>query len=160
MLFDILAQDASLFLAAISKRDIPVPPGKAGKLHENVIQEERQPNAFATAVKSDQIHSIIPVPCAHQWKAMFAESQTMQDRAHAMVIQARNLFGARGKIVIRIFIRADLPSFQERNRLIQHARIAGGGNIAADRQRQPVLSPHAHPLFQPLRPALARRQSL
>src|SRR5690242_259929 len=139
MLFDILAQDTGLFLAAFSKGDISTPPRKSGELHENVVQKERQPDTFTAPVKSHQIHSVIPVTATHQGEAVLAKSQAVHDRTRAMIIQTCRLFRTHWKIVIRIFIRADWPSFEERNRLIQHPHIACSGDITADHQRQPEV---------------------
>ena len=47
----------------------------AAKRMQHVIEEEAEPDAFALALRADQVHAVVPVAGAHQRQAVRAEAQ-------------------------------------------------------------------------------------
>src|SRR5687768_12191084 len=104
MPFDILAQLVCFLFASFGKGGITVSGSEIGKFNENVIQEKCQPDAFAPAMETDEIHPIVPVTCTHQRKSMFPKPQPMHDCANAMVVQAGHLPGMSRQIIVRLLV--------------------------------------------------------
>ena len=63
----------------------------------------------------------------------------MQYRAHAVLIQIGRLVRAAGQIVVRLLFCIQLPAVEETHRFVEHPVVAGGENVAAERQRQPQV---------------------
>ena len=59
------------------------------------------------------------------------------DLAHAVVVQAGLLFRLFGEFVARRVLGLQRTAFEEMDRLIEHAGVAGGHDVAARRERQP-----------------------
>jgi len=53
---------------------------------EDVVEEESQPDTFATSLFADQVHPVIPVSAAHEWQAMLAEPECVFDGADTMLV--------------------------------------------------------------------------
>ena len=60
---------------------------QVGKLGQHVVEEERQPDAFAAALLADQVHAIVPIAATHQRQAVIAEFQSVLDGADAMLVK-------------------------------------------------------------------------
>ena len=88
MLLDILAQLRRFRLTAFRERHIAARCAPLSELHEHVVKEEAQPDAFAFAMLADQIHAVVPVAGAHQRQAVLADVQAVHDRAHAVLVQS------------------------------------------------------------------------
>ena len=136
---DILAQLCRLFLAARGEGAVAAHARKLGELHQHVIQEETQPHAFAFAVCANHVHAVVPVTCADERQAALAEAQTSEDGAHAVLIQIGGFVRATGHVVIRILFRGDLAAVEKGYGFVQHPGVAGGEDVAAQRQRQPQV---------------------
>src|SRR6266513_586510 len=70
---------------------------------------------------------------------MFAEFQTVLDRARAMLIERGRFLGAIWQIVIRFLFRHNRTRVEKGNLLVEHASIGGAGNVAACNVRQPEI---------------------
>src|SRR6266576_5028450 len=84
-----------------------------GEFSEDVTKEESEPDAFALAVPPDEIHAVVPIAGSDQRQSMRAESETMQDCPHAVLINTRAFVGAARQIVIRVVLRIDRAAFEK-----------------------------------------------
>ena len=96
VLFDPLPQLRRLGLASVRERRIGTQARHLGEFSENMAKEERQPDAFALAVPADKIHAVVPVPGPNQRQSMHAESETVQNSPHAVLIDGGALVGTDG----------------------------------------------------------------
>ena len=110
-----------------------------GELHEHVIQEKSQPDAFAFAVFAHHVHAVVPVTGADERQAVLATSEAPQDGSHTVFVQTGRFFRPAGQIVIRVLLRVDRAAFEEVDGFIQHPGVPCAQNVAAGRQRQPEV---------------------
>ena len=104
MLLDVGFQFLGLGCAQDSNRFIVASLGKSRKLHENVVEEKREPHAFALAMLADEVHSVVPIAASHQRQPVFAEAQSMVDGPNTMLVQRGGLFGPDGQVVIAVLL--------------------------------------------------------
>ncbi len=109
--------------------------GKLGELRQHVVQEEREPDAFALAVLADQVHAVVPVAAAHQRQAVGAETQAVVDRADAMLVERADVVGNLRQVVVRLLVRPQQPARQKRHALVEHAGVAGGARRSGRSRR-------------------------
>ena len=122
-----------------AKEGSPCSARKHGELLEHFTQEEGQPDAFAFAVPAHQIHAVVPVTGPDERQAVLAESESSVDGADTVLVQAGHFVGPLGQIVVGVVLCVDRAAFQEVNRFIQHAGVAGAQNVAARCQWQPQV---------------------
>jgi hypothetical protein len=91
---DISLQLLRLRQATLRETRVPTPARNFSKLPEHVVKKEREPDAFAAAFFSHQVHPVIPIAGAHQGQTVLAEFQSMLDRAHTMLVERGNFLGA------------------------------------------------------------------
>ncbi len=123
--------------AAAGEGRIAVKLGKRGERRQHLVQEEPQPDAFTLAVDADQVHAVVPVAGTHQRQAVHAESQPVQDRPHAVLVQARRFRRTPGQVVVRLLLGTERAVIEEVRSLVEHASVAGAEHVTAGRQRQP-----------------------
>ncbi len=126
MRLDVLAQLLGLPPAALDKGLITLHARDLAEARQYLIQEPAQPDALAPTLDPDQIHAVVPVAGTHQRQAMLAEAQTVQDGAHAMLVETCRFVGLTGQVVIGVVLATDQAALQEAGRLLQHADIPGG----------------------------------
>jgi len=80
----------------------------------DLIKEKSQPDAFACAMFTHQVHAVIPVAGTHKGQAVLTHAETSQDGADAMFIQAGRFFRPAGQIVIRVLLHFYLAAFNGR----------------------------------------------
>ena len=106
---------------------------------EHFVKKETQPDAFAFAVFTHEVHAVVPVTGAHERKTMFTKSKSTQDGAHTMIVERRGGLGTNRQIVVRVFVRLYVAAFDEMDRFIQNAGIPRRGDVAADGPGQPEI---------------------
>src|SRR4029078_1770138 len=99
MLLDILAHVRRFALAAFCKGTITTQASHLRKLHEHVIQEKSQPDAFASAVFADHVQAVVPVTGADEWEAVLPTSEALQNGSHAVFIHTSRFFRPARQIV-------------------------------------------------------------
>src|ERR1700686_1154638 len=104
VLFDAFLEFPCLSQATIRKAYIVVPARQFGEPRQHVVKEESQPDAFASAFYSYQIHSVIPIAASHKRQAMHAEFQSVFDGANAMFVQRAGLVRAIWQIIVRFLL--------------------------------------------------------
>ena len=122
-----------------AKGDVLARARQLGKLREHIVKKKGQPDAFAAAFFSDQVHAVIPIAGADQRQAVLAKFQAVLDRAHAMLVERGRFLGAIRQIVIRFLFRHDRPGVEKRNLFIEHAGIRDAGDVAAGDVGQPEI---------------------
>ena len=65
--------------------------GQLSEARQYLMQEKSQPDAFALAVFTHQVHAIIPITGADQGQTVFASLEPSHDRLHTVVIQSAGL---------------------------------------------------------------------
>ena len=125
--------------ATVGKGDVVARARQFGKLGEHVVEEERQPDAFAAALFAHQVHAVVPVAAAHQRQTVFAEFQSVFDGAHAMLVERGRLFGAIRQIIVSFLLRLDRPAFEKGNLFVEHAGVGDARDVAAGDVRQPQI---------------------
>ncbi len=113
--------------------------GEFAELPQHVVEEEREPDAFALAVLADQIHAVVPVAAADQRQVVNAETQAVVHGADAMFVKCRNLIGNLRQVVIRFLIGPQGPLPQKRDGFVEDAGVAGGDDVTAQGVRQPEI---------------------
>ena len=91
------------------------------------------------AVPADEIHAVVPVTGSDQRQAMRAESETVQNRSYAVLIDIRAFVGLARQVVVRVVLRLDRAAFEKGRGFVENRRVAGGQNVAACRQWQPKV---------------------
>src|SRR5206468_9260470 len=90
---DVGTKLARLGCVLFSYADVAARSSERGKLHKDIVEKERQPDALAFALCAHQVHAVVPVAGAHERQAMLAEAQPVIDRANAMFIKRAGLLG-------------------------------------------------------------------
>ena len=70
---------------------------------------------------------------------MHAESQRMQKRAHAMLINIRVFRRSARQVIVRIVLRTDRTALEKVRGFIENRHVAGREDITARRERQPKI---------------------
>ena len=135
--FDVASQPTGLDGVFFNDRRVATLAGKAHELRQHIVEEKGEPDAFASAVLTDEVHAVIPVAAAHQGQAVAAETQPVVDRAQAMFVEGANVVGNVREIVIRLLIRTQRSRTQERHALVEHAGVADRRDIPAGCIREP-----------------------
>ena len=91
------------------------------KAVEGAIKKPTQPGALAATVLSDPVHTVIPIPSAHQGQVVHPRSHPFNQRTAAMLEQGISCAGFR--VMPIAFV---LPRFQQ-------GRMAEGDLLAQDR---------------------------
>ena len=86
VLLDVQSQPGRLVLAKFGEWYVAVHARDIGESHEHFIKEESQPDAFAFTVLTHEVHTVIPVTGAHEWKAVLTESKPPEDGAHTVIV--------------------------------------------------------------------------
>ena len=86
MLLDILAQLCRLLLAELDESRVAMQLCNGFELHEHVMEEKTEPDAFAFTLRADFVHAVVPVAGAHQRQAVFAKAQAPFYRSHTMLV--------------------------------------------------------------------------
>src|SRR5438105_2773344 len=97
---DVFLQLLRLGQATLREIRVPTPARNFSKLPEHVVKKKGEPDAFAAAFFSYQVHPVIPIAGAHQGQTVLAEFQSMLDRADAMLVKRGRFLGAIWQIVI------------------------------------------------------------
>src|SRR5204862_4409629 len=87
VLLDVLLQLLCFSEAAFGEGDVLAGPGQFGDLREHIIKKKSQPDTFATSLFTHHVHAVVPIARTDQRQAVFAESQTVLDGAHAMLVE-------------------------------------------------------------------------
>ena len=140
-----------LRLAAVRERRVVTQTRHLGKFSEDVTKEESEPDAFALAMPADEIHAVVPVAGPDQRQSMRAESETMQNRPHAVQIDIRAFVGPARQVVVRVVLRIDRAAFEKVRGLVENRHVAGGQDVAACRQWQPKVIVRAMRAYTPSR---------
>src|SRR5438270_513923 len=110
------------------------------KLSEDVVKEEGEPDAFATAFFSHQVHPVVPIAGAHQGQTVLAEFQSMFDRAHAMLVKRGIFLGAIWQIVIRFLFRHNRTGIEPRVRFQNSWTQDSATRLASARRKRKIRS--------------------
>src|SRR5262249_40040890 len=147
-LFRSFPQLRGLFLTKARKGLIAARSGQGRKLFQDIVKEEREPDAFAFTLVPDPIHPVVPITGTDEGQAVLAEAQGLLERAGAMFVQGRCFARTLWLVEITVFFRPDRAAFQERNLFVQHSGVAERFHVTAGRVRQPekvVGTMRAHP---------------
>src|SRR5208283_3223370 len=136
---DVSSQLGRFALAAFSEGQIAAPPRRFSEALEHFMREESQPHTFAPALRTHAIHTVVPVAGADERKAVATEAEPVQNGAGAMRVQGVGFRGAPGQVVVRVLLRVDRTSVEERDHLVQHAGVSGAEGIATGGKRQPEV---------------------
>ena len=139
ILLDPLVQLCGFRLATLRERKIVTQPRHLGEFAEDVTEEESEPHAFALAMLADEIHAVVPVAAADERQSMRAESQAVENRPHAMLVDARPFVGHVRQIVVRVVLGFDRAAFEKGRGFIENRRVAGGQDVPARGQWQPEI---------------------
>ena len=139
MQFDVLLQLRRLVGALVGKLVIAPASGQFREALQHVVEEERQPHALALAFLADEVHAVVPVAAADQRQPVRAESQSVFDRPHAVLVERAVFPRALRQIVVRFLVGIHRAAFEERHALVEHAGVAGHLHIPAGRVRQPEV---------------------
>ena len=61
--------------------------GDAGERAQQRYEKPTKPDAFTLAAGAHEIHAVIPVAGAHQQQAALAEVESLEQRAHTMLVE-------------------------------------------------------------------------
>ena len=150
MQLDVFLQLAGVAEAAIGKGQVAARAGQPGKLRQHVVEEERQPDAFAAPRVPHAVHAVVPVAAPHQRQSVLAEFQAALDGDHAVLVERRRQFGAVREVVVSLFLPLDRTGLEEGNHLVEHPGVGDARNVAAGDVGQPEevvgeMGPHAAP---------------
>ncbi len=59
---------------------------KVRELHEHVIEEKPQPNAFAFTLRAHPVHAVVPVAGTHERQAVSAKAEAPLYCPYAMLV--------------------------------------------------------------------------
>ena len=82
MLFNVLLEAPGFCQAAFGKGGVLAGLRQRGKLHQDIKQEEGQPDTLPASVLAHKVHAIIPVAASHQRQAVLTKFQAMFNRPH------------------------------------------------------------------------------
>ena len=92
MLLDILAQLSRFALATFSEGQVTTQACHLRELHEHVIQEKSQPDAFASALFADHVHAVVPVTGADEREAVLPACEALQNGSHTVFVHTGRFF--------------------------------------------------------------------
>ncbi len=104
---------------------------------ERRMEEPAEPHALAASAGTDEVHAVVPVARAHERQAMDADRQISLDAQHAVVEQRSDASGLPRLVEGIVLVRRQRRPFDERHRLIEDRRIAGGGDIGRGNVGEP-----------------------
>ena len=117
------------------------PRRSAAKPGERGVQEPAEPDALALAAAPDAVHAVVPVARAHQRQAVRADREAASSaRAQCSNSERRLGRSLRLEVVVRPDPGTQRRSVEERHHLVEHRVVAGDGEVAIDRVRQPHRS--------------------
>src|SRR6185295_12278799 len=58
---------------------------------KNMKEEPGQPDALAPSFDADEVHAVVPVAGADEWKSVRSALEVQRDRANAVFVEWRNL---------------------------------------------------------------------
>jgi hypothetical protein len=96
MLLDIPAKPCRFLPATFDESRIAMQLCNVRELHEHVMEEKPQPNAFAFTLRAHFVHAVVPVPGAHERQAVSAKTQAPLYCPHAMLVERRSFVGPAG----------------------------------------------------------------
>lgn len=103
---------------------------------EHVVQKEPEPHALALALVAYEVHSVVPVPGAHQRETVRAEAQAVLDGAHAVLIERAGLVGVQREVVVAVLVAVHAAPLEERDDLLEDPGVCRRPDVPADRARQ------------------------
>jgi hypothetical protein len=139
VLLDVLDELGPVLVALLRERGIVAKPRDICEVCEHRAKEERKPDTFPPAVDTHEIHPVVPVAGAHQRQSVRAEAQSVQDRAHAMLVKRRDFRGPRGQVVVRVLAGVQQPTLEEWNELIEDGGVTRNKDVAGRREGQPQV---------------------
>src|SRR6476620_980615 len=74
---DVFPQLLRLSQATLRETHVLTPARHFSKLPEHIVKKKGEPNTFATAFFSYQVHPVIPITGAHQGQTVLAELQSV-----------------------------------------------------------------------------------
>jgi hypothetical protein len=137
VLFDVLFQLRDLGDTFLGKSRVGPQVSDRRELLQHVNQEERQPYALTFPLRAHKIHPVVPVPATNQRQAVIAEPQTVLDCTDAMLIESSGLIRSTRQVIICLLVRLDWAALDERNPLVEYARVADLFDVLACSQGQP-----------------------
>ena len=137
MLFQVLPKLDPLHFASLGEGRVSLRLRDLGKLLQHGTKKEAQPDTFAGAFDPHQIHAVVPVAGAHERQAVYTELKAMHDSAHTVLVNAGRFRRAARQIVVGVVPGVHRATFQELDRFIEHAAVAGRLHIACGHERQP-----------------------
>src|SRR2546425_839373 len=79
----------------------------------------------ARAGSAAPVHAVVPVACADQRQAVFADGETLVEPTRAMLEQGSTLVRDHGLEIGIVFAGLQHLAFEEWNGLVQHRDVAG-----------------------------------
>jgi hypothetical protein len=86
MLLDILAKLCRFLVAKFDENRIAMQLCNVSELHEHVMEEKAQPDAFTFTLRSHFVHTVVPVAGTHERQAVFAKAKASLYCPHAMLV--------------------------------------------------------------------------
>ena len=136
---EVARERGALLIAARGEQRIAAPARKLAELGEHRAEEESEPHALAAAPDAHQVHAVVPVARPHERQAVRADAQAVLDRPHAVLVCRGGVRRAPRQVVIGVVALVHRAALEERDRLVEHARIAGRVHVARHRERQPQV---------------------
>src|SRR5207248_8694992 len=113
ILFQTLVQLGCFRQATFAEDGVTAAAGQISEARQYFMLEKSQPDAFAAAMLTDQVHAIVPVTGADQRKPVGASAEAGHNGPDAMIVQSTGGFRSSRKIIIRILFRLDRAAFKE-----------------------------------------------
>ena len=123
----------------VAERARVVPTRRAERLEaaQHVVEEERHPDALAAPLASDAVHAVVPVPGAHERKAVGSDAKRAVDRAAAVLVDARALTRGRRRQVRLVLAGLEQPRGDEARLLVEDRAVPGHGHVLARHPGKP-----------------------
>ena len=85
----------------------------------------------------DAVHAVVPVADTDERQAVRAHGAGPAKRAQAVLVDRRRLLRHRGQVVDLVLVRLERTHLDERDDLVEHARVARHAHVVIDDERQP-----------------------
>ena len=128
---DVFLQLRGVGGAMLGEGSVVAAAGEFGELHQHIVEEESQPDAFAASMFADEIHAVVPIAAADEREAVGAEFEAVIDGAHAVLVERGGFSGVAWKIVVGFLLGFDRASFEEGDAFVEHAGVVEAEDVAA-----------------------------
>ena len=112
--------------------------GKFPECLQHCEEEPAIPNAFPLAAHADLVHSIVPIPGAHQGKAVNPELVAVLQGTFAMLVDGPRLFADGRQAIVFHLAGPKHRGLQECHTLVEQGGVACRDDVVVDCQRQEV----------------------